>query len=181
MKEEVAFCLRCGRPTPLATVEQVTEWELEQWRRHARPDAQAQAGTTPSPGAVVAPAATRVVAERLPEPVSSRNPVTTAPRRGPSRRSPIAGLASRISSKRTATGRVAPSDPDSEFHYTACTSCERTDWIIRTGRNEDGSWRYWCVRCSRSFKTDALLRHGAKPFVAGGSILAVLGVLANVL
>jgi hypothetical protein len=72
-------------------------------------------------------------------------------------------------------------DADHEFVYTSCTCCERADWIVRTGRNEDKSYNYWCVRCSRSFKTDARLRHGLKPFVAAGSVVGTIAAFSLVL
>lgn len=77
--------------------------------------------------------------------------------------------------------RVIDLDADNPFLYRACVACNRTDWIVRTSANEDGSWNYYCFRCGRSFKTDLRLPHGVKPFATLGGILAVLAALANFL
>jgi hypothetical protein len=70
--------------------------------------------------------------------------------------------------------RVITLDTDNPFAYSSCTHCARTDWIVRTKHNEDDTWMYWCVRCSRSFKTERRLNHAVKPFVAGGSVIGLL-------
>lgn len=75
--------------------------------------------------------------------------------------------------------RVIDLDADNPFAYSACASCHKTDWIIRTGKAEDGAFRYWCLRCSRGFKSDVRLAHARLPFVVGGSILLILVVLTN--
>jgi hypothetical protein len=77
--------------------------------------------------------------------------------------------------------RVIVLDADNAFVYTSCTSCERADWIIRTKHNEDDTYNYWCVRCSRGFKTDARLRHGLKPFLSSGLVIGALATLSIVM
>jgi len=67
--------------------------------------------------------------------------------------------------------KPASNDP---FAYRACARCGRADWIIRTGKDEVGAWRYWCVRCSRAFTTDVRLRHAIKPFAVSAAILLAL-------
>ena len=65
-------------------------------------------------------------------------------------------------------------DRDDPFAYDACVACGATDWILRGRRSGDGTFPYWCLRCSRAFKTTVRIAHGRKPFVAVGAVVAVL-------
>jgi hypothetical protein len=88
------------------------------------------------------------------------------------------GLIARFRARNDAhRAHTAALDHSNPFIYFACTRCERADWILRVGRNEDESWRYWCVRCSSSFKSDAWLEHGRKPFIVAGVIFAAIVLL----
>jgi hypothetical protein len=62
---------------------------------------------------------------------------------------------------------------DDPFAYRACVSCDRVDWLMRTRRDEEGRWKYWCVRCSRGFASDVWISRALKPFVAAAAILLV--------
>jgi len=80
---------------------------------------------------------------------------------------------------RRASHAPAPASND-PFAHRACTRCERADWIIRTGKDEVGAWKYWCVRCSRAFTTEVRLRHAIKPFAVSAAILLTLTLLTIV-
>ena len=70
--------------------------------------------------------------------------------------------------------QVVDLEADQEFVYKACNHCNRTDWLVRTTRNDDATWNYWCVWCSRSMKTPMRLPHGRNPLVAAGVVVFVL-------
>ncbi len=171
IKEVVAFCPRCGRPTAHASPDEVREFELTQWRQHQSGETRTAAG---APAREVTPHAKVAV-------VHTRRPTskTSKPKRDRSRGRKQPSALQAVLKQREP--EPTPVDPDDPFHYTACTSCSKTDWLLRTGRNEDETWRYWCVRCSRSLKTDALIPHGRKPFLAAGGVLTTLAVIAAVL
>lgn len=199
MSEPVSFCPTCSRPTGHASESELLEWDLGQWRRHKERSVSSSVGklksVTLSSVAVAEPEEPpvvrsaprvaqyprvapepRVVSDRL-EAVGERAPRIRRPRMTvPRLRLPI-----RRRSEPIELDRVIVLDADNAFVYTSCTSCERADWIVRTTRNEDGTHNYWCVRCSRSFKTDARLRHGWKPFVASGSVIGALATLSIVM
>ncbi|MEX2554416.1 MAG: hypothetical protein WEB06_02160 [Actinomycetota bacterium] len=180
MTRPVAFCPGCSRPTEHATPSELLEWDLGQWRRHvdqAVASGQAKPASVPlrsvvavaepvSPVLPPAPSALRV--ERSPEPPGQ---LDTPKVKRPKRHLP----------EPEERDRVIVLDADSAFVYTSCTSCERADWIIRTTRNEDDTYNYWCVRCSRSFKTDARLRSGLKPFLSSGLVIGALATLSIVM
>ena len=65
-------------------------------------------------------------------------------------------------------------DVDDPFAYRACATCGERDWILRGSRNAEGTINYWCVRCSRAFKTSVRLPHGPKPFLAAAVVVAFL-------
>ena len=65
-------------------------------------------------------------------------------------------------------------DNDHEFAYRACATCHEIDWIVRTTRNDDETWNYWCVRCSRLFKTEIKIHHAIKPFLSAGLVVGGL-------
>ncbi len=173
LPKKVSFCPACSRPTPRATEAELLEWDLGQWRQHLDRSAASAGPTTAT--------VTRRPVALAPNPdlVVIRRPA--APKSKRSRRS-IPRMRLRLPSfARESEDRVIVLDSENPFAYTACTSCERDDWILRTGRNEDETFNYWCVRCSRSFKSDARLRHAMKPFVAAGSVIATIGVLSTVI
>lgn len=198
LSQSVSFCPVCSRPTPHASESELIEWDLRQWRTHvdrsvasgSSMPATVPLGSAAGALAVAAPQATPSPsvrhAPRMETPARAREPkAEKAPRRA--RRSKEARKAERrvrrvarlaTSRESTAQDRVIVLDADHEFVYTSCTSCERGDWIVRTTRNEDETYNYWCVRCSRAFKSDARLRHGIKPFLASGSVIGALGALS---
>ena len=180
MSQPVSFCPVCSRPTEHASSSELLEWDLNQWRRHVD-SAVASGEAKPSPvalrsvvavadpeSAVVAPTPSAPRAERS---LQRSRQLATPKIKRPKRRRP----------EPEERDRVIVLDADSAFVYTACTSCERADWIIRTQRNEDATYNYWCVRCSRSFKSDARLRHGLKPFLSSGLVIGALAVLSVVM
>ena len=69
-------------------------------------------------------------------------------------------------------------DADNPFAYRACAACDERDWIVRTTRNDDKTFNYWCVRCSRSFKSELRLRHAIKPFLSGGVVVGGIAALS---
>jgi len=186
MTQPVSFCPGCARPTEHASPSELVEWDLSQWRRHVD-QAVAIGDTNP---ASVSGRSVVAVEERV-APIVEMEP-TAVPS---SRRAPRSERAPRVRApkpaRRERTGRRRPEpkerdrvivlDADSAFVYTSCTSCERADWIIRTTRNEDDTYNYWCVRCSRGFKTDARLSHGLKPFLSSGLVIGALATLSVVM
>jgi hypothetical protein len=198
MTRPVSFCPGCSRPTEHASQSELLEWDLGQWRRHvdqAVASGQAKPASVPLRSVVA-------VEERIPARVVEREPAVAPP----TTRTPKVERASRVRAPKparrkrpekiatpkvkrpkrrrpesTERDRVIVLDADSAFVYTSCTSCERADWIIRTKRNEDETYNYWCVRCSRSFKTDARLRHGLKPFLSSGLVIGALATLSIVM
>lgn len=184
MTRPVSFCPVCSRPTSHATDTERMEWDLGQWRRHVERSVTngstaAVAVTTAPPRGERAPARDLQVV-REPEPLVEQPREKRQPRklRLPELPTPALRLSTRT---RPEGDRVIVLDSDHAFMYTACTSCERTDWIVRYGRNEDGTYNYWCVRCSRSFKTDAKLSHALRPFLASGSVIGAIGALAIIM
>jgi hypothetical protein len=202
LSQPASFCPNCSRPTSHASESELIEWDLRQWRKHV--DRSVESGSSiaaslPLRSAAGAVGALAVAApEVAPLPSVRRAPQIEAPARA--RRKPRAektpGHAGHSKEARkaerrvrrvarrappresTAHDRVIVLDADHEFVYTSCTSCERGDWIVRTTRNEDETYNYWCVRCSRGFKSDARLRHGIKPFLASGSVIGALAALS---
>ena len=182
MTGRVSFCPVCSRPTGHASDAERMEWDLGQWRRHversvANGSAAAVAIAAPAPRA---PAPDLQVV-RAPETVAGQLPREVGERRRlrlPKLPKPVLRLPTRTHSDED---RVIVLDSDHAFMYTACTSCERTDWIVRYGRNEDDTYNYWCVRCSRSFKTDARLRHALKPFLASGTVIGAISALSIIM
>lgn len=71
-------------------------------------------------------------------------------------------------------------DRDNEFAYQRCATCNEDDWIVRYGRNEDETYKYWCIRCSRSFKTELKLRQAIKPLFSSGVVIGGL-IVASLL
>ena len=180
MPQPVSFCPGCSRPTEHASEGELLEWDLNQWRRHVD-------NAVGSGDAKLGSVALRsVVAVAELEPAVVR-PTPSASRAERSWQRPGQLAAPKIKSPKRRRpepeerDRVIILDADSAFVYTACTSCERADWIIRTKRNEDETYNYWCVRCSRSFKTDARLRHGLKPFLSSGLVIGALATLSIVM
>ncbi len=184
LSERVSFCPVCSRPTRHATEAELLEWDLRQWRGHVE-----RSVASGSVGGAVGLKAAAARPQRAPAPdlqvVVSPDPVAgpAAKEKRRSRRpklpklsKPRLGMPAQRSSEDGE--RVIVLDADNPFAYTACTSCERTDWIVRYGRNEDRTYNYWCVRCSRSFKSDARLGQALKPFLASGSVIGALTALA---
>jgi hypothetical protein len=127
---------------------------------------------------------TQQIVERVAEARVAKAPVTAAPgldaprlsHKEP-RRSRAHVAKSRLAWKKREPKRpevVDDVDPDNAFAYRACSTCRETDWIVRTKRNEDETWNYWCVRCSRSFKTDVKLGQAVKPFLFSGAVVGGL-------
>lgn len=206
----VSFCPKCGRPTPHASHQEVLDFEKSQWRSHlertqavrgaggsaagtmvaARPvEAAPSIITRPAPRPAPAPERPRREPKqrRVKEPRQktprTKAPRTTAAPKTKERRFHFALPKVRLLPKiepREQEDRVIDLEVDPAFVYTACTTCQRADWIMRTTQNEDRSWNYWCVWCSKSFKTDLKLPFGNKPFIAAGVVVALL-VVASLL
>jgi hypothetical protein len=186
MTQPVSFCPGCARPTEHASPSELVEWDLSQWRRHVD-QAVAIGDTNPASVSLrsvvaveerVAPIVERelvVSPSASSTPKIERVPRVRAPK--PARR----GRTGRRRPEPQERDRVIVLDAESAFVYTSCTSCERADWIIRTNHNEDDTYNYWCVRCSRGFKTDARLRHGLKPFLSSGLVIGALATLSIVM
>jgi len=203
MPEPASFCPSCGRPTDHASDAERLEFDLAQWRSHV--DRSVASGVAvngngspratmtkpapmpsmiripdPSPAVPVEAASRWRVEEPSPRPAATQAPRTEESRPEKKRRSRrrIARAPSTPRRESVEPDRVIVLDSaDDPFAYNACTVCERTDWIVRTKINEDGTWNYWCIRCSRAFKTVVRLRHGIKPFVAAGSVVG--GIIAT--
>jgi hypothetical protein len=202
IKALVSFCPSCGEPTHLATPDELREWDLGKWRASREKQAavaHASVSAVASPNGRVS-ATLPAGGQYTPQPPATEHrptrerhsPARTATNRRTAsvprtRRSPGTatakhknGLLARVRVRRDeARAHTAELDRNDPFIYFACTHCERTDWLLRTGRNEDGTWRYWCVRCSKSFKSDAWIDHGRKPFVVSGVIFATLITLTS--
>lgn len=181
---KVSFCPQCSRPTSHATAAELMDWDLRQWRQHVE-------HSMSSGGAMVGSSRTIAIDEA---PRRTSVPVPTAPSvesavaspRAKTDREPKPPKLARVRSWLTALrrlprerDRVIVLDEDHAFVYRACTTCERSDWIVRYSRNEDRTYNYWCVRCSRSFKSDARLRHAMKPFVAAACVILPLVLLVR--
>lgn len=200
MKRPASFCPRCGHPTQSASPDELRAYEIERWRAH-RSDSAANERAN---GARVAPplpwrrpAEIDVTDAAMAEP--AREEPHVVHRRSSPTRKPAAKSASKparatreklpkIRLKPSLSKRAERPEPEPQFTglpeelvWHACPSCDRGDWLVRTGREEDGSWRYWCFRCSRNFKSDVRIVHGRKPFVTAGSILTFLAALPYVL
>jgi uncharacterized Zn finger protein (UPF0148 family) len=174
------FCPTCERPTRYANDAERLDWDLKQWRAHV--DRSMADGRDESRDATPVVRTVLAVAEPAPvftPPVSvpEPDPVLVQPKR-----SRIPRL--RVERPRFTRAKITPAEPDrvidldndQPFAYRACPTCEAKDWIVRLNRNDDETWNYWCVRCSRSFKTDNKLRYAIKPFVSAGAVIG--GLLA---
>lgn len=168
MSEPVAFCPTCGQPTRHATDADHLDFDLKQWRSHV------ERGTTNGNGKQASRPATRagVATAIRTEPAAAPASVRTKRRlTRPTIRLPKVRLPRRAPRVEHVEINLEKDDP---FAYRACVTCGATDWILRGRRNDDGTYPYWCVRCSRAFKTTVRLAHGPKPFIAAGTVVAVL-------
>jgi hypothetical protein len=170
------FCSRCGEPTPEATVDERRQHDLDKWRAYH--DADHAASTT---------ARTTTVKERTPKPLTATRTDSHPPRAR--RRIPRVRVSMRIPRIHTparmqrspgAASTMPTQPPQDPFAHRSCTRCERADWLVRTGKDEVGAWKYWCVRCSRSFTTEVHLRHSIKPFAVTVAILLALTLLTTI-
>ncbi len=182
----VSFCPNCERPTRHATDAQMLDWDLKQWRAHTGRSESVQQGAN---GARVAATAVTAVASMAP-PVLIAQPMKVekaglteaqasneAPNGTNGRHKPRIAIRKPRLPRRTPKPEpdvVIDLDADHEFAYRACATCEATDWIVRTTRNDDETWNYWCVRCSRAFKTEIKLRYAVKPFLSAGIVVGGL-------
>jgi hypothetical protein len=177
-----ASCPSCGRPTRHATDADRLEWDLQQWRSHVERSVEAGGTSTSS------------VATRLADPPAARTPVRPAievarraeapsveerPRRRRSIPKPHISRP-RLRGRRARTEPALDTlvDADNPFAYRACATCGERDWVVRTTRNDDKTFNYWCVRCSRSFKSELRIRHAIKPFLSGGVVLGGIAALS---
>jgi hypothetical protein len=168
MAEPVAFCPNCGQPTRHATDADRLDHDLKQWRTHVKAAASGGNGkrvSGPPPRTGVA-TATRQQPFVAPAPETKKRRFAMPALRLPKLRMPR----SRANGQQVEINL----DTDDPFAYTACVTCGATDWILRGRQNEDGRYPYWCLRCSRSFKTTARLAQARKPFIAAGAVVAVL-------
>lgn len=160
MSEPVSFCPTCDRPTRHAGEAELLAWDLKQWRSHV--DRSVAAGKIPTapPQGMGSGRSMTGVAER-PE-ATIVLPAARTPRSKPE------------PERREKQDIVIDLDHDNAFAYRACVTCQATDWIVRTTRNDEGTWNYWCVRCSRAFKTEVKLRNAVKPFLSAGIVVGGL-------
>lgn len=191
-----SFCPTCERPTRYATPEELKEHDVRTWRAHRERSASGDwhngsAVALYEPGTVEGyqPSAAPAPAIRIEHPLADepaprhrvlRSAKTESVRAAKPAEPTAAKTRRRIrlpkaSFPKAETGdRVINLDTDNPFAYSSCTECARTDWIVRTKHNEDGTWMYWCVRCSRSFKSDVRIENAAKPFMAAGSVIGFI-------
>jgi hypothetical protein len=176
MIRPVSFCPTCERPTPHATDAERLDWDLRQWRSHV--DRSVAAGVVQGSDALRTSGAVMVASPEKPLAPVARVPLMKT------KTAPVTeGLAeAHVATRRPKRTKpetkqrdlVIDLDGDDAFAYRACSTCQATDWIVRTQRNEDETWNYWCVRCSRSFKTEFKLAHGVKPFLFSGIVVGGL-------
>jgi hypothetical protein len=167
MTEPVAFCPTCGQPTRHATDADRMEYDLKQWRSHVDRAANGGKGRQVTPAAPRAGVATTV----REKPFVTPPPQPKRRRKMPALRVPKLRMPRRPA---RVEHREIHLDADDPFAYTACVSCGATDWILRGSQNDDGTFKYWCLRCSRAFKTTVRIAHGRKPFIAAATVVAVL-------
>lgn len=191
--DRASFCPSCARPTRHASDAERLEFDLSQWRAHV--DRSVAAGIVPGTAlAARVTQASHVRPARIESPVPANlappREVPTPPRRAEAPPREVAQLEAparrrmpRVHVPRPRLPRIVRSEPaavvdlstvDHGFVYRACATCERADWILRGRRNDDETWIYWCVRCSRSFKTEMKLRHAFKPFLSAGIVIGGL-------
>src|SRR5262245_37545609 len=167
MAEPVAFCPSCGQPTRHATDADRLDFDLKQWRSHKERGGSNGNGKPATTTPVRAGVATALRGEPFVAPPQVAKRRVTLPKlRIPQIRLPRRG-------ERPEHVEINL-DSDDPFAYSACVTCGAVDWILRGSQNDDGTFNYWCVRCSRAFKTSVRLAHGPKPFIAAGTVVAVL-------
>ncbi len=185
----VSFCPNCDRPTRHATDAERLDWDVNQWRAHVDRSGIAEmhsnggsVGSASPVGVIVATAppfpapiaaVPKVAAPIDDAPAPAARGSKPKPRRAPRVKLPRPRL-HRAKAPQAEPDVVIVLDADHEFAYRACSTCHDTDWIVRTNRNDDGTWNYWCVRCSRLFKTEIKLRYGVKPFLSAGVVIGGL-------
>jgi hypothetical protein len=180
LPEPVAFCPSCDQPTRHATDADRVDWDVRTWRAHV--DRSFAAGVNPGTAVMVAEAPVEriVAASTAPAPVSLPRPervlYVVAPRVEVEPAVVPAPAEPRKKPRRSRRGRTADEpvidlDRDHEFAYRACVTCHANDWVVRTSRNDDETWNYWCVRCSRAFKTEIRIPQALKPFLSAGVVL----------
>jgi hypothetical protein len=164
MADPVAFCPACGQPTKHATDADRLDFDLKQWRAHIeRGDSNGGTGRAAVPASRIG-VATSVRGGRFVTPPAKPRRRFTFPRiHLPAWRLPAV--------RRKEADRVIVLDHDDPSEYRACVTCGARDWILRGRRSGDRRWTYWCVRCSRSFRTSVRLPYGSKPFVASAGVL----------
>ena len=165
---DARICERCGRPTALATSDDLIAWDLRQWREHRG----AGAGESALRPSAARPAATTVV-ERPSVPKESRRR-SRAPRR--------LHVGSLRRSKPSPAPQPTREKTDDVFRLRACPRCEGDDWLVRLRHDSEfDRWTYLCLRCVRDFASEHRLRHSRKPFIAAGVIIAFLLLLPTFL
>jgi predicted RNA-binding Zn-ribbon protein involved in translation (DUF1610 family) len=189
-----SFCPACGQPTGFASDAERLEWDLKQWRLHV--DRSVAAGVNPgghpnghrpaatlatvSPTEVVAPAPLPALELGASRERSDEAPAAAARVAAHGVRMPRLRL-DRLRRDRAPRERVIDLDARADFDadafaYRVCPTCDDADWILRLTQNDDQTWSYWCVRCSRSFKTEVKLSHAWKPFLSAAIVVG--GLLA---
>ena len=126
--------------------------------------------------AAAKPPEARVEAPAAPAP--QPQPVVESPK---PERAPKLKKVRREKKSRRSPGPAVERDRDNEFAYDRCATCSEKDWIVRYSRNDDETWNYWCVRCSRSFKTEVKLRHALKPLMSSGVVVGGLAAASLLL
>lgn len=152
------MCAGCGRPTPFASYEELTAWEVAQWRSHTSNGSSHEAPPAPPPPPR---ASARQTPHDAAEPMIEGPVAVAVLERGPADHPERAPLGT---------------EPAAAGIHRRCLHCGGSDWVLRAGRNEDDTWRYWCVRCSLAFRTNVRLRHAAKPWLISATVLTALAI-----
>jgi hypothetical protein len=174
---EAHFCVRCGEPTGYATHDERVRHDLETWRAHRDgvmashhlPEARSRGGATET--AARRPAAAEQAARSERSQRAHRVPRMPRVKLRVPRPRPQA---------QTSPTATSADDASDRYTYRSCSRCERSDWLIRTGKDEVGAWKYWCVRCSRAFTSELRLKHAVKPFAVSAAILLALVLLTTI-
>lgn len=175
---ETRICERCGRPTPLATSEDLIAWEVRQWREH-RSEPAVQAKSAPAGESRSVVQVLNRPAARPDVPRIVRKVIRKRPESRDESRSRLRSFRGRI---RRAEPEAAPETEDDIFHLRACPRCERDDWLVRLRHDQEfDRWTYLCLRCVKDFASELRLPHSRKPFIAAGAIIAFLLILPTLL
>lgn len=193
-RQEPALCPGCGQPTPWATFEQRTEWEIRRWRVAREGKTALAVGSEPAhaprtttaietaprePESETRTVPAEAASTHRPEPTPARRPSRKLFRRGPEQR--VKRPRRVINVAKDDPGHLHGIDYDNITAHTACVRCRRADWVVRGRRNSDRSWDYWCLRCGRSFKSDLRIAYAWRPIAAAATLVGALAAMPNLL